>query len=122
MPLRIYLDDSRDVDLLIVLLQNAGHTVISPRAVGTMGQADSVHLEYAARRDHILLTADIRDFQRLHMDWRTQGRMHAGMFFVHYEGDATKDMKPQDIVHAIANLIAANVPIANEIHRLNHWR
>ncbi len=31
-------------------------------------------------------------------------------------------MKPHVIIRALRNLLAANVPIANELHVLNHWR
>lgn len=33
--MRVYLDDDLDSDALIGLLQQAGHDVVSPRAVGT---------------------------------------------------------------------------------------
>lgn len=122
MSLSIYLDDSRDADLLIALLRNAGHTVVSPRDTGTHGWDDPDHLEFAAQHGYVLLTSDPDDFEDLHDDWQSQGRQHAGMFFVHYEGDVTKDMTPHDIVRAIGNLLTAGVPIANQIHRLNHWR
>jgi predicted nuclease of predicted toxin-antitoxin system len=122
MPLSIYLDDCLDWNLLITLLCNAGHTVISPRDVGTSRADDDVHLEFATQNGCALLTKDIKDFENLHTDWQSQGRPHHGIFLVHYEGDVTKDMSYHDIVRAIGNLLASGVPIANEIHRLNHWR
>jgi hypothetical protein len=36
--------------------------------------------------------------------------------------DLYLDMEPPDIVQALGNLIASGLPIANEIHVLNHWR
>ncbi len=33
-----------------------------------------------------------------------------------------KDMEPPDIVRALSKLIAAGLPIANEVHVVNHWR
>ncbi len=122
MPLSIYLDDNFDADLLIVLLRNAGHTVISPRDVGTSRADDDVHLEFAAQNGYSLLTANIKHFENLHADWQLQGRSHSGIFLVHYDGDMTKDMTFRDIVRAIGNLLSSGVPIANELHRLNHWR
>jgi hypothetical protein len=122
MPLSIYLDDSLDADLLIVLLRNAGHTVISPRDVGTSRADDDVHLEFAAQNGYPLLTANINDFENLHADFQSQGRSHSGIFLVHYDGDVTKDMTFRDIVRAIGNLLASGVPIPNEVHALNHWR
>ena len=122
MPLSIYLDDSLDWGLLIVLLRSAGHTVISPRDVGTRDWDDPDHLAYAAQHDYALLTKDPDDFTQLHHDWQAQGRAHAGILLVYYEGDVSKDMKPHDVVRAIANLLASGLPIANAVHALNHWR
>jgi hypothetical protein len=122
MPLSIYLDDSLDADLLMVLLGNAGHTVISPRDVSMSRADDDVHLEFAAQNSCALLTKDIKDFENLHADWQSQGRSHYGIFLVHYDGDVTKDMTYADIIRAIDNLLASGVPIANEVHHLNNWR
>jgi hypothetical protein len=122
MPVAIYVDDSFDWDFLILLLRNAGHTVISPRAVGTSRADDDVHLAFAAQNGYVVLTRDADDFDELHKQWQSQGRSHTGILLVYYEGDITKDMKPRDIVRAIGNLIASGVPITNEVHVLNHWR
>ena len=37
--MRLYLDDDLDGNILIGLLQHAGHTVVSPRAVSRLDQA-----------------------------------------------------------------------------------
>ena len=122
MGLSIYLDDSLDNDLLIALLERRGHIVISPRFVGTTGWDDYAHLEYASQHGYVLLTADVVDFQTLHIEWQRSGKHHAGIFVVHYEGNIRKDMTPYDIVRAIDNLLASGVPIHGELHRLNQWR
>jgi hypothetical protein len=36
--------------------------------------------------------------------------------------DPRRDMTDGDIARALVNLEAANAPIANELHVLNHWR
>jgi predicted nuclease of predicted toxin-antitoxin system len=120
--LAIYLDDSQDNDLLIALLRRAGHTVVSPREVTLRGSDDLTHLEYAAQNGYALLTADVRDFETLHRQWQQQGRQHAGILLVHYEGNVRKDMTAADIVRAIERLLMAGVAIPNQVHRLNQWR
>ncbi len=122
MGLSIYLDDSLDNDLLIALLEQAGHKVVSPRFVGTTGWDDNAHLEFAAQHEYVLLTADVVDFEELHLEWQSQGKRHAGIFLVYYEGNVRKDMTPYEIVRAIDKLVTSEVPIFNEIHRLNQWR
>ena len=38
------------------------------------------------------------------------------------ENDSTRDMTPRSIALAIAKLEAADVPLANHIKVVNHWR
>ncbi len=118
----IYLDESMDSNRLIAFLEQAGHTVISPRTIRSLGWTDEQHLEYAAQHGYVLLTKDPDDFETLHERWQQQGRQHAGILLVYYEGNVRKDMTAADIVEAIGKLLAAGVPIANQVHRLNHWR
>ncbi len=120
--LPIYLDDCADHNLLAILLRNAGHKVQTPRNAGTSGVVDIEHLEYAASYNYVLLTFNPSDFQSLHHEWQTEGRRHAGIFLIYQDNDVAKDMKYTDIVRSIKNLLASGLPIANELHILNHWR
>jgi hypothetical protein len=86
------------------------------------GAPDAVHLEYAARHGYVLMTKNTDDFSDLHDIWQAQGRRHAGIWLIYEERDSSKNMKPSDIVRAIENLLASGLPIANELHTLNHWR
>jgi hypothetical protein len=83
---------------------------------------DPDHLDYAAQHGYVLLTYNMRDFKNLHRQWHAQGRTHAGIFFVRFDNILGKDMGYHDIVRAIANLLVSGVPIANEMHVLNHWQ
>jgi predicted nuclease of predicted toxin-antitoxin system len=67
--MRIYLDDDLDSNRLIGLLKNDGHTVVSPREVGTRGATDLNHLQYASQNGLVLLTANASDFVALHSEW-----------------------------------------------------
>lgn len=80
--MRLYLDDDLDGNVLIGLLQHAGLDVVSPRAVGTRGVQDPVHLRYAADHDLVLLTANAKDFLALHAQWQQDGQAHAGMLLI----------------------------------------
>jgi hypothetical protein len=120
--MEIYLDDCSDADLLIALLTRTGHRVATPRSEGTLGLRDDRHLDYAARSGFVLLSKNPRDFRALHTRWQAQGRPHAGILLVYLDNIKGKDMGPADIVRAIDNLVASGLPIANEIHVLNHWR
>jgi hypothetical protein len=118
----LYLDDCADADLLVTFLTNAGHRVETPRPAGPSGRDDLEHLEYAAQPGLALITKNPDDFEALHNDWQAQGRTHSDILLVCQDNITGEDMKPPDIVRAIGNPLASGIPIANEIHVLNHWR
>jgi predicted nuclease of predicted toxin-antitoxin system len=122
MPLSFYLDDCADDDLLAALLRRAGHQVHTPRSAGTAGASDDDHLAYAARHGYTVLTKDPDDFLDLHHHWHTTNRTHSGILLVYEEKEVSKNMSRTQIVMAIDHLVASGVPLANEIHTLNHWR
>ena len=120
--MEIYLDDCADANDLVVLLRQAGHVVRTPRTEGTRGVDDPVHLAYAAAHGCALITKNPKDFRLLHHEWQSQGQSHSGLLLIYEENIVGKDPEPADIVRAIGNLLASGLPIANEIHVLNHWR
>jgi predicted nuclease of predicted toxin-antitoxin system len=120
--MNLYLDDDSAKALLVTLLRKAGHQVTVPTDAGLSGADDPVHMLYAARQSLILLTGNHVDFRVLHQLIRTTRGKHPGIFVVRRDNDATRDMKDQDIVRAIAKLQAAGVPVEGELHILNHWR
>jgi hypothetical protein len=118
----LYIDDCIDNDWLAAALARAGHRVVTPRSVGTRGIRDPRHLEHATANGLVLLTRNPTDFDELHKEWQAQGRAHSGILVVCMDNIKGKDMSPADVVRAIANLVASGLPVANEIHVLNHWR
>jgi len=120
--MRLYLDDDLDSNLLIRLLERAGHEIISPRAVGTRGIADEEHLRYAADRALVLLTANAGDFLELHHEWVRQQRRHAGLIVVYRENNPARDVTFQQIAQAVTRLEEYGVPLANAVHDLNRWQ
>ncbi len=118
MSLRLYLDDSVDSDEYRLRLAAAGHEVVSPRDVDMVGAEDGVHLAYATRLGLAVLTRDTRDFTVLHQ----AGTTHAGILVIYEDNDRTRDMSPPEVVRAISRLGASGLPIAGELHVLNHWR
>jgi predicted nuclease of predicted toxin-antitoxin system len=120
--MNIYLDDNSAKASLANLLRRAGHQVTLPADLGLAGTTDPRHLASCAGQGLVLLTRDHDDFLDLHdLIQATHGR-HAGILVVRADNDPARDMKDRDIVRAIINLEAAQVPIDNEFHILNHWR
>jgi hypothetical protein len=86
------------------------------------GASDPRHLIHAVRHDLVLVTKNYDDFDDLHLLIQASGGQQSGVLVVRLDNDPTRDMKDRDMVRAIGNLEAAGVPIANELHILNHWR
>lgn len=120
--MRLYLDDCADADPLVTYLSNAGHDVETPRSAGTSGAADEVHLGFAARTGAALISKNPDDFEALHTEWREAGQSHGGILLICQDNVKGKDMQPGDIVRAIQNLVNSGLPVADEVHVLNHWR
>lgn len=120
--MNLYLDDDSVATLLVRLLRNAGHDVRLPRDIGMGGAEDPVHLTYAIREARVLLTGNCHDFEDLHdLVLQAQGH-HPGILVVRRENNPRRDLSPRGVVHAMANLLAATVPIADQFIVLNHWR
>jgi predicted nuclease of predicted toxin-antitoxin system len=120
--MRIYIDEDLASGLMVKLLQNAGHDVLTPANTGLLGRADAVQLACAIRENRACLTRNYDDFEDLHLLIADAQGRHLGILVVRRENDSTRDLKPKGIVSAIRKLEAAGVPIANEYIVLNHWR
>jgi len=120
--MRIYLDDHLTSGLLTRLLRNAGHDLRLPAEIGRAGSHDAVHLRHAIQERRVFLSEDHEDFKVLHeLVLEAQGH-HPGILIVRRDNDRRRDLTPQGIVRAIRNLEAANVPLPDQFHILNHWR
>jgi hypothetical protein len=64
--MRLYLDDDSVEQLLIQLLQRAGHHVLVPTQFGLAGAKDPEHLRRAMREQAVLLSHNYDDFELLH--------------------------------------------------------
>jgi len=120
--MRLYLDDDLDSNALIGLLRQAGHEVVSPRAVGTRGVSDEEHLRYASEHALTLLTANAGDFIELHEEWRSHQWEHYGILIVYRENNPLRVMTFEEIAHAVTRLEQSNLPLRNGFHNLNFWR
>ncbi len=109
-------EDSQDKHL-VRLLRRAGHDVITVNEVSLAGQPDPVVLDYARQTKRNVFTFNCDDFQALH----DANPNHPGILVVYHNYDFSKDMSFFAIVKALANLEAANVPLANQFISLNSW-
>ena len=120
--MNLYLDDDLDGQVLIGMLRHAGHTVVSPRAVGTRGVADREHLRYAVAHGLVMLTANAQDFLALHDEWQQQGLGHPGILIVYRENNPQRDLTFAQMARAVSRLEQSGTLIQNTYHNLNVWR
>jgi hypothetical protein len=77
--IRIYIDeDAMDSDL-VAAVRSRGVTVFTAWDAGRGGKSDEEQLAFAAEHGCVLYTYNVSDFYRLHTEWISTGREHAGM-------------------------------------------
>ncbi|MFM2311392.1 MAG: hypothetical protein RLZZ04_668 [Cyanobacteriota bacterium] len=117
MSLQLLIDEDAQDKLLVKLLRQAGHDVITVNEAGLMSQPDSIVFNYAKKTNRILLTYNCDDFEILHEN----NSIHLGVFAIYRSSNSLKNMSFKDIVRAIANLESATFPLANQFISLNSW-
>lgn len=117
MSLKLLIDEDSQDKVLVRLLREAKHDVVTANESGLMGQPDSVVFSYAREQNRIILTLNCRDFAAIHQS----NPIHPGIFALYQEANPYKKMSFKDIVRAIANLEAVGISLANQFIPLNHW-
>ena len=117
MSLRLLIDEDTLAKVLVKRLRKAGHDVVTVNEVELAGEPDAVVLNYARHNNRVMLTRNCRDFEALHQ----KNPIHPGILAIYQNRDYSKDLSRQALIKAIANLEAANVPLANQFISLNHW-
>ena len=90
--------------------------------VGLLTVSDPRVLAWAIRQGLPVLTRDSEDFKDLHHLVMTAGGHHPGMLIVRFDADPRHNMSHRQIGVAITKLESASVPVADQVHVLNHWR
>ena len=76
---RFYLDDDVEEVAVLRALRARGVDVVRSHDVGMRGAADERHLERATAGGRVLISANRKDFFRIHTVWLRAGRVHAGL-------------------------------------------
>ncbi len=64
---------------LIVGLRARNVDILTPVDAELLGQEDAVQLTFATQKRRVLYSCNVRDFCRLHGEWISQGKQHAGI-------------------------------------------
>lgn len=117
MSLRLLIDEDCQDKVLVRLLREAQHDVITANEANLTGQPDLIVFGYAIRENRVILTFNCQDFEVLHQTHPN----HSGIFVVYQEANPFKKMSFKAIVRAIFNLETANIFLADQFISLNHW-
>lgn len=117
MSLRLLIDEDSQAKLLVDLLRKATHDVTTINELQLSGVNDDSVFEQAIVLNRILLTKNCRDFETLHQ----QNNKHPGILAIYESSSSSKNMSFKNIVHAISNLEATQMPLQNQFISLNHW-
>lgn len=60
-------------------LREFGFEAVSTPEADRLGKADEAQLEWATQEGRVLLTFNVADFARLHDEWLSHSRHHAGI-------------------------------------------
>ncbi len=83
MTIRLYFDEDSMRHALVEALRKRGVDVATALEVGTTEQTDEQQLEYAATRGRSIYSFNVGDFCRIHSEWLTQCKSHAGIILAH---------------------------------------
>ena len=79
MTLRLYFDEDSMQRSLVRALRARGVDVITALDAEMIEREDAEHLDYATERGRVLCSFNAGGFYRLHTDYATQGKLHAGI-------------------------------------------
>jgi len=120
--MRIYLDEDIAQPLLVKLLGESGHDVLSPDDVAMRGKPDPVQLGFAIRHQRVLITANHRDFEYSHDLVLASGGHHSGILAIRKDNDPSRDMLLRAIVRTIRRVTESLVVLDDICQALNQWR
>jgi hypothetical protein len=81
--LAYYLDEDAMRNALLRALRAHGVDVLSAFEAGLVPRPDEEHLEFAAQHGRVLYSFNVGHFCRLHTEWLSRGKSHAGIVLAH---------------------------------------
>ena len=120
--MNLYIDDDSVDGVLVQILRAAGHDVVIPNDIGSVGVPDAEHLLEAIQRSRVVLTKNHDDFEALNRLVLLVGGHHPGILIVRRDNDPKRDMDQKRTVRAIRNFLSSGVPIEDNHHILNNYR
>ncbi|BBD59078.1 hypothetical protein NIES2109_18570 [Nostoc sp. HK-01] len=116
--IRLYMDEDSTSRSLVLALQNRGVEVITSLSVDRLGYSDEEQLTWATEQCLVLYSSNIRDFYRLHSDFLSKEKSHAGMILVQQQRYSVGEL-----MRGILRLITAKsaAEMQNQVEFLTTW-
>lgn len=122
--MRLYLDDDSKDKILKSKLEKVGHDVFVPTGEGVKDAEHLINaiLDVEGAGGRVILTRNVRDFELLSKLVVASGGHHPGILGVRDEREKKLNMKVDDIVRAIQNLVISGDSIQDRVCVLNRYR
>jgi hypothetical protein len=117
MNLHLYLDEDAIDRRLVAALRARGVDLLTAQEASMMGHEDEEHLDLATTSGRAIYTFNVGDFSRLHTEYLSQSRSHAGIIIGRQEFSVGDQMR--GLLRLIARRSAEEM--ANQIEFLSAW-
>lgn len=117
MAVAFYVDDDIGMKPTIVGLRRLGIEIDHCDAFGMRGAGDEAHLAFAHSIRRVLISANRRDFARLHRDWIDANQSHSGIVLVEQRTSIGNQVSGLARIHAERTA----EQMANQVYYLNNW-
>ena len=115
---RLYLDEDSMQRGLVEALSLRGVDVVTALEAGLKERSDQQHLEYAASQGRALYSFNVADFCRLHSEFLTRRKPHAGVILARQQQYSVGEQMRR-LLKLIASLSAEEMQ--NRLEFLSVW-
>ena len=91
--IRFYLDEDATSKSLLEALRNRGADVWSAAEANMLARSDEQQLVWALENQRIIYSFNVRDFYRIHSEWLSSGKSHAGIVLGKQENSVGNQMR-----------------------------
>jgi len=116
--IRLYLDEDSMDKALVQALRARSVDVTTALEAGMIERDDQEHLDLATAQERVLYSFNVRDFYRLHANYRAEAKSHAGIVLARQQQYSVREQ-----MHRLLRLMAATTAdeMKNRVEFLGAW-
>jgi hypothetical protein len=118
MTIRLYCDEDSMRHALVMALRKRGLDVSTALEAGMTEETDERQLAFAEARGRAIYSFNVADFCRLHSQWLSEKRSHAGIVLAHQEQFSVGEQMRR-LVRLVGRLSAEEM--RNRLEFLSDW-